>query len=324
MRAAAPASSAANTAKSLTQSQGASAVSGGQSAGPRLRPLVVRRKPEGGAPRRVRNFKPFDSDEAGFEYSAPGQRVQIVFGNRSPRTRFAGEETVRETRGTGRSVKVGGAGNSLSSLVQAKVSAGDKAAAAEEKRTRFTARTTTQTEPTTTTTTTTTTPEPTTTTESTTTTTTTTARPTTTTTTTARPTTTVRPTTTTTPQPSTTTEEAVEETEAPSTTAAPEPSPSTPRGVILRRRIRPLARRPFSSQRTPGRFVARTRGTLRRRPSVSVVLASDLKKDGAKDTKGLKAEGIVKEVERQEVTEVEREEAPTEAPPAEKADEEQT
>ncbi|XP_047488708.1 calphotin-like [Penaeus chinensis] len=88
VRTAGQASSAANTAKSLTLTQRANAVSG-QAAGPRLRPLVVRRKPEEGAPRRVRNFKPFDSDEAGFEYSAPGQRVQIVFGNRTPRTRFS-------------------------------------------------------------------------------------------------------------------------------------------------------------------------------------------------------------------------------------------
>nr|XP_027237333.1 BRD4-interacting chromatin-remodeling complex-associated protein-like [Penaeus vannamei] len=109
VRAAAPASSAANTAKSLTQSQGASAVSGGQSAGPRFRPLVVRRKPEGGAPRRVRNFKPFDSDEAGFEYSAPGQRVQIVFGNRSPRTRFAASQR------SGRARR-GGSGKALSEV----------------------------------------------------------------------------------------------------------------------------------------------------------------------------------------------------------------
>ncbi|KAK7078994.1 hypothetical protein SK128_025387 [Halocaridina rubra] len=108
------------SAKSLAQSQTINTVTSQPSASQtktisntlgRLRPLVVHPTSSSSS---ASTFQPIGQEESGFEYSAPGQRVQIVFGSRShnssrrfqtPGTaRTNNNETTRLARNTGNSL----------------------------------------------------------------------------------------------------------------------------------------------------------------------------------------------------------------------------
>lgn len=87
------------------------------------------------------NFRPFGRDESGFQYSAPGQRVQISFGSNSLRNRFQtsnfasisdSEDVIRPTRGIGRALNGGVKENLIPSRGQTR-NLGDKAEEPEEK-----------------------------------------------------------------------------------------------------------------------------------------------------------------------------------------------
>ncbi|KAG7169146.1 hypothetical protein Hamer_G022783 [Homarus americanus] len=124
----------ANTASSLDSSQAFNSVAS-QSSVSRSKSITSsqfgssrRNPPSENSP--LHNFRPFANDESGFEYSAPGQRVQISFGPRSRKNRLrsfsfakgnsdnsatdnSATDKPRPARGTGRALLGGGLGNSL-------------------------------------------------------------------------------------------------------------------------------------------------------------------------------------------------------------------
>ncbi|XP_042221775.1 serine-rich adhesin for platelets-like [Homarus americanus] len=124
----------ANTASSLDSSQAFNSVAS-QSSVSQSKSITSsqfgssrRNPPSENSP--LHNFRPFANDESGFEYSAPGQRVQISFGPRSRKNRLrsfsfakgnsdnsasdnSASDKPRPARGTGRALLGGGLGNYL-------------------------------------------------------------------------------------------------------------------------------------------------------------------------------------------------------------------
>ncbi|XP_042221767.1 mucin-5AC-like [Homarus americanus] len=297
----------ANTASSLDSSQAFNSVAS-QSSVSRSKSITSsqfgssrRNPPSENSP--LHNFRPFANDESGFEYSAPGQRVQISFGPRSRKNRLrsfsfakgnsdnsatdnSATDKPRPARGTGRALLGGGLGNSLDPKSRSRAPLlNTKSTTSDETPSRFSitnpvkstteeAAITTATPPTTTTT-----------------------PPTTTTTT----TTTITITTT----PSIETSTTIFDSGTTDTTT------TTSSRDLPRRRFRPIPRRRIISsssssskdgRRHSGLFSVRHRGTPRHRPSVSVILdqdknnENDFIKEKDDEKHELRGEGLKEEV----------------------------